>query len=209
MPDVAVISAESDVVFARMLVLELSDAGISAALDVYGGEMPDDARIAVVSADIPELCVGYITRAYEKGKTVITYGPSNTANADVHFARPFPTGDFISAVRARLPSEERTRKRAGRPAKKAGLILSDRERTAVYNCETVALSGREYELLKYLYDRRGTAVSREELNSAWGGSADSNNTDVYIRYLRQKLDERFGVRMIETVRGCGYRLKTE
>jgi two-component system OmpR family response regulator len=76
----------------------------------------------------------------------------------------------------------------------------------------IELTRKEFALLEVLMRRPGEAVSRFDLlESAWDDSYDnrSNVVDVYIGYLRQKVDRPFGTNNIETVRGFGYRLKTE
>ena len=95
------------------------------------------------------------------------------------------------------------------PAEDA-LIVDLLKKTAAYSGVSIPLTRREFELLAYLYTRRGFPVSREELiREVWrfNFTGDTNVVDVYIRYLREKLDERFGVKLILTVRGKGYMLK--
>lgn len=73
----------------------------------------------------------------------------------------------------------------------------------------VPLTPKEHELLSLLVSHRGFAQSREEIyNKLWNeDAANSNVVDVYIRYLRKKLDFHFGERIIYTRRGCGYYIK--
>ena len=90
-----------------------------------------------------------------------------------------------------------------------GVVLDRLLRKVTCQGNPVALTAREYDLLCYLDDHRGAPVSREELaREVWGLSvSQSNVVDVYIRYLRKKLDEPFDTRFILTVRGEGYMLK--
>ena len=77
---------------------------------------------------------------------------------------------------------------------------------------SIELTRKEFALLEVLMRRPSQAVSRFDLlESAWDDSYDnrSNVVDVYIGYLRQKVDRPFGTDTVETVRGFGYRLKTE
>jgi two-component system, OmpR family, response regulator len=74
----------------------------------------------------------------------------------------------------------------------------------------IELTAKEFALLEYLMRRHGQVVSRTQiLEHVWdfGFDGDSNVVDVYIRYLRQKIDRPFGLATIETVRGSGYRLQ--
>ena len=83
---------------------------------------------------------------------------------------------------------------------------------ARYGNTPIELTRKEFALLEALMRRPGEAVSRFDLlECAWDDSYDnrSNIVDVYIGYLRQKVDRPFGTESIETVRGFGYRLRTE
>jgi two-component system OmpR family response regulator len=71
------------------------------------------------------------------------------------------------------------------------------------------LSPREYALLEFLLRRSGQVQSRAEIiEHVWGYQYDSfsNVVDVYVKYLRDKIDRPYGLALIETVRGAGYRL---
>jgi two-component system, OmpR family, response regulator len=74
----------------------------------------------------------------------------------------------------------------------------------------VQLSPREFALLETFMRRPGLAISKPQLlESVWGSPADRslNVVEVYVRYLREKIDRPFGAQSIETVRGMGYRLR--
>ena len=76
----------------------------------------------------------------------------------------------------------------------------------------IALSAREFSLLELLLRRKGTVLSRTAiLEHVWDFAYDgtSNVVDVYVRYLREKVDRPFGRDSIETVRGAGYRLRAD
>ena len=76
----------------------------------------------------------------------------------------------------------------------------------------LSLSTREFTLLETLMRRSGQVLTRDQLlDLAWGGNHDvaSNVVDVYVRYLRAKIDRPFGVDTLRTVRGVGYRLTAE
>ena len=73
--------------------------------------------------------------------------------------------------------------------------------------EEISLTSREFDLLRALMENRSLVLRREQLLSkVWGYDymGETNVVDVYIRYLRAKIDERFGVKYIHTVRGVGY-----
>ena len=76
--------------------------------------------------------------------------------------------------------------------------------------EPVELTKKEYQLLEYLLRNKRTVLSRDQiLSTVWGYDyiGDTNVVDVYIRYLRAKIDERFGEKYIHTMRGVGYVIK--
>ena len=92
------------------------------------------------------------------------------------------------------------------------LRLDPAARTVHHGDVEIELTFKEFALLEALMRRPGEAVSRFDLlECAWDDSYDnrSNIVDVYIGYLRQKVDRPFGTESIETVRGYGYRLRTE
>ncbi|MDD5944977.1 MAG: response regulator transcription factor [Clostridia bacterium] len=78
--------------------------------------------------------------------------------------------------------------------------------------EVVELTKKEYDLLLYLLKSKNIVLSREQiLNQVWGYNyiGETNVVDVYIRYLRSKIDERFNKKYIHTIRGVGYYIKDE
>ena len=83
---------------------------------------------------------------------------------------------------------------------------TDRHEVTV-NGEIVELTNREFELLRTLMENKDIVMDREKLLSAVCGYdylGETNIIDVYVRYLRTKIDDRFGVKFITTVRGVGY-----
>jgi len=78
--------------------------------------------------------------------------------------------------------------------------------------ERVELTKKEFDLLETLMRNKGVVLSREKiLNEVWGYDfmGDTNVVDVYIRYIRSKVDDRFNVKLIHTVRGVGYVFRDE
>jgi DNA-binding response OmpR family regulator len=86
------------------------------------------------------------------------------------------------------------------------LALDTENHVAYYKGEKIALTQKEFALLALLYENRGTPVSREHALAEVFSDAETktNVVDVYVNYLRTKIDSRFDVRMISTVRGLGY-----
>ena len=89
----------------------------------------------------------------------------------------------------------------------AGLALDPRARTLAVDGRSVELTAREFDLLAYLMRHKGTAVSKSELlDYVWGPdyAGDDNIIEVYVRYIRRKIDEPDKPSRITTVRGAGY-----
>nr|WP_330372605.1 winged helix-turn-helix domain-containing protein [Lachnospira multipara] len=76
--------------------------------------------------------------------------------------------------------------------------------------DIVELTNREFELLKCLMENKNIVLNREQLlNKVCGYDyyGETNIIDVYIRYLRTKIDDKYGIKLIQTVRGVGYVIK--
>src|SRR3954470_11721870 len=129
--------------------------------------------------------------------------------ADDYLTKPFS----LQERRARLGALFR-RQASERPSVLAvgDIRLAPARRTVARNGTDVDLSAKEFALLETFMRSPGRVLSRFHLlEHAWDYSYEqrSNVVDVYIRYLREKLDRPFGVQSIETVRGSGYRLRVD
>lgn len=126
--------------------------------------------------------------------------------ADDYLTKPFATEELLARVRARL----REKNPLVNTIEYRDLVM-DRDRHEVQRGgQAVSLTAKEYALLEYLLLHRNKVHSRDELfNGVWGSDflGDSNLIDVYIRYLRGKIDDGFENKLITTVRGVGYTIK--
>ncbi|MEA2478341.1 MAG: hypothetical protein QOJ07_263 [Thermoleophilaceae bacterium] len=131
------------------------------------------------------------------------------AGADDYVVKPFALGELLARLRAH------ERRVAGRPPRSeslvaGGLRLESRSRRVWRGDAQIDLSRREFALLEALMRRPEEVLTRLDLlESAWeaGSELSSNLVDVYVRYLREKVDRPFRAASIETVRGVGYRLR--
>jgi len=129
--------------------------------------------------------------------------------ADDYIVKPFVLSEFLARVRVLI----RRKPEVCENVYWCGdLKLDCNTREAERGGTTIKLSPKEYWILLYLMRNKNIIVTREQIESnIWDldYSGSSNVIDVYIRYLRRKLDDSFEEKMIQTIRGVGYMLKCE
>jgi len=122
--------------------------------------------------------------------------------------RPFETSLLLGLISELVSNTDKTAETTALCPSEYIDIDMDNSR-ASFRGNRLDLTRREFDLLACLYALRGTPVSRSELiRRVWRYDFEGNTNvvDVYIRYLREKIDIPFGVKLIETVRGAGYRM---
>lgn len=126
--------------------------------------------------------------------------------ADDYITKPFDIEELLARIRAAL------RKKSTHTDKSTlvtcGLLSMDTAaHTVMYDGNSIELTNKEFGLLKKLLENRSVVLSRETLlEDVWGFDymGETNVVDVYVRYLRSKIDDVYGVKIIQTVRGVGY-----
>jgi DNA-binding response OmpR family regulator len=128
------------------------------------------------------------------------------AGADDYVVKPFKFGELDARVNA-------LNRRANQETEKVdSIIISDLEvnsksKTVKRNGESIILTAKEFKLLYYLAKNSGRIVSRDQiLDNVWDINFDMNTNvvDVYINYLRKKIDKPFATKLIHTMKGLGY-----
>ncbi len=172
-----------------VVVLDLMLPGID-GLDVLG-ELRRRGRTSQVIILTARDTVDHRVRGLDRG-------------ADDYLVKPFAMEEFLARVRALV----RRRYERSDPVLRVGhLEINTNDHTVVAGGEAVTLTAREYALLEYLANRQGQVVTRLEI---WEHIYDENSTaasnvvDVYVGYLRKKLERPGRARLIHTRRGAGY-----
>jgi DNA-binding response OmpR family regulator len=219
-----ILLVEDEVPLARFIELELGAEGynISVAHDGIAGltiareSSPD---LAILDWMLPglsglELCrrlratgskvpVIFLTAKDEVGDRVAGLD----AGADDYVVKPFSIEELLARVRAHL---RRTSEPDTDQLEFEDLSLNRRTREVLRGQRAIELTAKEFDLLEYLLTHPRQVFTREQiLEQVWGYDfmGDSNIIEVYIRYLRLKLEENQESRLIHTVRGVGYTLR--
>ena len=216
--------AEDDTKMSSILRRGFEEAGWAVAVADDGAQAllmsgDDDYDCFVLDGNLPhvdgfEVCRAL--RAHEVWAPVLMLTARDSvadrvtgldAGADDYLVKPFAFDELLARIRAlvrRRPSERPTALAIG------DLVVDPATRTAVRSGATIELTAREFALLEYLAQHTGEVLSRTRiLDHVWdvNYSGLSNVVDVYIGYLRAKIDRPFDAPMIHTVRGVGYVLR--
>lgn len=141
------------------------------------------------------------------------------AGAVDYITKPFAIEELLARIRVALklhgnPASSNTEKRENEEGifRWKDLTLSEKRHQVTYAGSEVILTNREFQMLKTLLENRDIVLSRDVLLKRVCGYdyvGETNVVDVYVRFLRSKIDEVYGVKMIHTVRGVGYVIKSE
>lgn len=223
-----ILIVEDDSKIARFVELELRHEG-------YETETATDGRTGLAKAlepqtdlvllDImlPELSGMEVCRRIRQESTVPVI--MLTAKGDVtdkvagldmgandYMTKPFAIEELLARIRVALKSHSAEPKKNDGGLSYGKLTVDPAVRQVSFDGELLSLTKKEFDLLAFLLKNKNRAIPREELLSEvwdYDYAGDTNVVDVYVRYLRQKVEEPLGLRFIETVRGVGYMVRDE
>lgn len=217
---------EDEKKIARYLELELEHEGYSVAIAYDGKTGLEKALepfldLIVLDLMLPELSGIEVLRRLRKESdipVIMLTAKDDISDkvmgldmgADDYITKPFAIEELLARIRTALRrnTSSGSNDKSDSPSLVSGdLVLFTGEYKVMYKHNEVLLSKKEFELLKYLMENKNMALSRDKiLENVWGYDfmGDTNITDVYIRYLRSKLDQAYDVQFIHTVRGVGY-----
>jgi two-component system, OmpR family, response regulator MprA len=221
-PRVLVVEDDEDI--AGALALELGHAGYDARVESDGpGALLTveewDADLVVLDLGLPSMDGVEVCRRLRSGSRVpilVLTARSDVedrvrgldAGADDYVTKPFSLTEVMARVRSTLRRAQL--RDEGDRLEFAGLLLDTRRRTVHHGERAIDLTPREFDLLELLMRHPGQALPRGTiLSEVWGFDflGGSNVIDVYVRYLRQKLEAEGEPRLVQTVRGIGYALR--
>lgn len=215
---------EDEKSISRFLQLELSHEGynVDYAYDGQAGLekiLEGNADVIILDIMLPKMNgIDICKRVREEGITtpiIMLTAKDDVSDkvtgldvgANDYMTKPFAIEELLARVRVAIKNAP-PKKDEGNVIK-AGKLRLDRDKFLVtYDGEEIALAKKEFDLLEYMMENKNIVLSREKIvENIWGYDyeGETNVTDVYIRYLRSKIDNKYGTNFIATVRGVGYR----
>lgn len=226
-----ILIVEDEEKIARFVELELKHEGYQVTKSTNGRDGLDQALagnydLMLLDIMLPELNGFEVLRRLRKTSSlpvimltardeVMDKVAGLDGGADDYITKPFAIEELLARIRLVLKKnsllgkdvkEEESGLRFGK------LTLDDKCYEVKYDGNKVDLTNREFELLKFLLVNKNIVLTRDVLmNEVCGYDyvGETNVIDVYIRYLRSKIDEKYGIKMIHTVRGVGYVIREQ
>ena len=206
-----ILIVEDDPKISRFVSLELMHEGYETEIKADGREaleaaLANEYGLIILDVMLPSLNGIEVLRRLRQAKTtpviiltardqVMDKVSGLDVGANDYMTKPFAIEELLARIRANL------RKTLGR------LVIDCGSVSVTYDSHPIELTKREFDLLVYLMRNKNIVVTREQaLDAVWGFEfyGNTNVVDVYIRYLRSKIDDIYNIELIQTVRGAGY-----
>ena len=219
-----ILLVEDDVAIARSLKEGLEDEAY--AVDVahdgdegYRTAMADDYDVIILDVMLPEMNGYEVCRALRKdgNQTPILMLTARDAERDIvegldmgaddYLAKPFSFEVLLARLRALL---RRPNEKLEEILRVGDLTLDPSLKKVTRASQEINLTAKEYGVLEYLMRNTGKVLSKEQIIShVWDFDADvlPNNVELFVMFLRRKIDKPFGSKLIHTVPGFGYKLE--
>lgn len=220
-----ILVVEDEKKLARVLQLELVYEGYQVTT-VYDGREAlklinqEDFDLILLDVMLPGLSGMEILRRMRKDQQVTpvilltardaTYDKVSGLDlgANDYMTKPFEIEELLARIRAQLRNNQNQIRQQNQQIKLKELVIDEAQHQTTWQGQLVELTKREFDLLVYLAKNANQVLSRDQLLSeVWGFdyAGETNVVDVYVRYLRQKID----YQLIETVRGIGYIIRID
>lgn len=229
MKNYRVLIVEDERRIARFLQMELEHEGMSTAIEdngrrAYERIMQENYDLVLLDVMLPDMDGFTICRKVRELSQVpiIMLTAKDDIDdkvqgldigADDYITKPFATPELLARMRVvlrRQESQQEAREAQEEILSVKNLTMYPARHEVKVDAVPVELTKKEYDLLEYLLRNKRTVLTRDQiLSNVWDYDymGDTNVVDVYIRYLRQKLDDRFQEKYIHTMRGVGYVIK--
>lgn len=222
---------EDEVKIARFIQLELQYEGYEVDVCYDGREglnkvLGKDYDLIILDVMLPSLNGMEVLRRIRQSsdvQVIMLTAKDNVMDkvmgldigADDYMTKPFAIEELLARIRLsfkRMNKNNTSIDNNDEITSIGNLLIDDKKHIVTYKDEEIELTKKEYDLLKYLVDNKNMVLTRDMIvKNIWGYDfiGDSNVVDVYIRYLRTKIDNKFNISLINTVRGVGYQIKDE
>lgn len=226
MAPITILIIEDEKQIARFLELELKHEGYTVEIEYDGREglrRAEENEPGLILLDIMlpglngmEVCRRI--RQFSEVPIIMLTAKDETTDkvmgldmgANDYVTKPFMIEELLARIRAMLRNISQSKQQQNLVA--SDLRMDTAKRQVFRGAESIDLTKKEYDLLEYLLRNKGIVLTRDQiLENVWDYSyaGDTNVVDVYIWYLRNKVDDKRDTRLIQTVRGVGYSLREE
>ncbi|MFZ7131922.1 MAG: response regulator transcription factor [Eubacteriales bacterium] len=223
-----VLVVEDEIKIARFLQLELEHEGYEVSLSHDGRTGYDMAKknlydVIILDIMIPLLSGMEVCRRLRQdgiSTPIIMLTAKDDISdkvmgldigSDDYMTKPFAIEELLARIRVVLKRKSHEMMSVNKL--EIGKLTLDKDQYVVtYDNQRIDLTKKEFELLEYLMENKNIVLSRDKIiEKVWGYDymGETNITDVYIRYLRSKIDQKYNTDIIKTIRGVGYQIKDE